>query len=245
MIKNILNKLSSLGSKDYVDFEGLKLPKTRSNQGLSNHKDYVNSGIEQINFLVQKQLITPNTEVLDFGCGQGRLLNTLKYSKTAFGHYTGLDTASKSLNWCKKYLQYADNINFIHLAAENARYNADAKGLQALPFEQDKFDLIFLNSVFSHMLADDISFYLSEFHKVLKPTGFVYLTAFVEENVAAEEENPDNYLEKSTGALHRVRFEKNYFFGLIQDQQFEVHEFHHQLIDRTKQSVVVLKKKDL
>jgi len=101
--------------------------------------------------------------------------------------------------------------------------------------------LIFLNSVFTHMLTDDINFYLSEFHTVLKSTGCIYLTAFIEENVLQVEENPDNYLSISSGALHRVRFEKNYFFELVEDANFEVTAYHHQLISRTSQSVVVLK----
>ena len=40
------------------------------------------------------------------------------------------------------------------------------------------------------MLSDDVIFYLKEFNRILKPGGRVYMTAFVEENVPEEEENP-------------------------------------------------------
>lgn len=224
------------------NYEGIILPTTRSNEGLSDHKAYLDSGIEQIAFLKQNHLISKNSKILDFGCGQGRLLNSLKYSKTKFSKYIGLDTSENSIKWCQKYLAKSQDVEFIHLPAENARYNPNVKGLQHLPFESNEFDLIFLNSVFSHMLTDDITFYLSEFYKVLKNNGSLYLTAFIEENVPSVQENPHNYLSKSSGALHRVRYEKNYFFELIKNAQFELSSFHHQHITRTHQSVVVLKK---
>ncbi|MEL6988412.1 MAG: hypothetical protein AAGK97_11340, partial [Bacteroidota bacterium] len=60
------------------------------------------------------------------------------------------------------------------------------------------------------------------------------------ENVPNEEENPTNYIAKSKGALHRVRFEKTYFFNLVSDSGLNVKEFYHQEISRTKQSVLIL-----
>jgi len=107
----------------------------------------------------------------------------------------------------------------MHLPAENARYNPTEKGLKALPYKKNEFNLIFLNSVFSHMLTTDIKFYLSEFYKVLNMNGKVYLTAFIEENVPNVEENPKDYLNKSVGALHRVRYEKEFFYSLVKARQ--------------------------
>lgn len=234
-------KLKLTGQKS-IEFEGVNLPLTRSNEKLADNRSYLDSGYEQIEQLLHFELLNENTSILDFGCGQGRLINSLTYFKTNYAKYTGLDTSKKSVDWCEKNLKYTDKISFIHLPAANARYNPNEKGLKPFPFQKNEFDLIFLNSVFSHMMTDDVSYYLNQFHKVLKDNGKVYLTAFVEENVPAVEENPENYLEKSTGALHRVRFEKMFFFSLVKEAGFEVKEFHHQLLDRTKQSVLILAK---
>ena len=129
----------------------------------------------------------------------------------------------------------------MHLPAYNARYNKTAEGKRALPFDDESFDLIFLNSVFSHMMTDDVQFYLKEFERVLSKDGAVYATAFIEEDVPEVEENPKGYLGKSTGALHRVRFEKRFFFGLVEQSGLKVDRFLHQVFERTKQSVVILK----
>jgi predicted SAM-dependent methyltransferase len=141
-------------------------------------------------------------------------------------------------------LLYNEKISFIHLPAYNARYNDRVEGLKEIPFGSESFGLIFLNSVFSHMLSRDVIFYLNEFYKCLRTDGYIYITAFVEENVPDEVENPENYLAESKGALHRVRFNKEYFFKIIKDTGFEVCKFYHQNITRTKQSVIVLKKID-
>ena len=243
MIRKILRKLKTYrGQKDFIHFEGVNLSVSRSNENLSDNRSYLESGVEQINHLVKFELINDNTKILDFGCGQGRFLNSLIFNNTKFQEYTGLDTSKKAIDWCKKHLLYSNNISFIHLSAANARYNPTEKELKPLPFRNNEFDLIFLNSVFSHMIASDISFYLSEFYKVLNTEGKVYLTAFVEENVPDVEENPEDYIAKSVGALHRVRYEKEFFYSLVNNANFKVIEYHHQLIDRTKQSVFVLMK---
>lgn len=239
MLKNIFNFKNK---KRFIPFKGLNLPITRSNEGLNNEDDYLNSIKEQIDYLKINGFICDSSQILDFGCGQGRFLNGLIYTKTKFSNYTGIDTSKNSIEWCLNYLNYNNSINFIHLPSYNARYNKDVVGLMELPFAKEKFDLIFLNSVFSHMISKDIVFYLKEFYSCLKSSGFLYLTAFVEQNVPPEEENPQDYLSISSGPLHRVRYEKHFFFDLINKNGFEVLIFLHQYIERTKQSVIVLKK---
>ena len=62
--------------------------------------DYINSAIEQIEMLLHEKLLDKNTELLDFGCGQGRLLNGLEYLKVKIIQYMGIDTDEISINWC-------------------------------------------------------------------------------------------------------------------------------------------------
>jgi SAM-dependent methyltransferase len=243
MLKRLKNLVTGDSYNKAIQFQGLNLPKFRSNQGLNGNEEYVNSGAEQVAFMRTNNLISNSTSMLDFGCGQGRIVNALEYSKTEIKNYTGVDTDNRALEWCKKHLRYNGTYNFIHLPAFNARYNKSAQGLQTLPFEELSFDLIFLNSVFSHMTPEDVVFYLHEFHRMLNENGAVYITAFIEENVTDFEENPENYMGTSSGALHRVRFSQNYFNKLIDQCQFKVDSFHHQEISRTGQSVVVLRKK--
>lgn len=240
MIKSLFKRINSFRREKY---KGLNLPLFRTNEGLNDNEKYLNSSVEQIDHLKSLNLINDHSKVLDFGCGQGRFVNGLEYSRTTVSNYYGIDTDLLSINWCKRFISiYNAKYNFTHLPAYNARYNTKVENLQKLPFPEDKFDLIFLNSVFSHMLEDDLKFYLSEFQRVLKKDGTIYLTAFIEENVPAVEENPTDYINRSEGALHRVRYELNHFKGLIEKADLSLNHFFYQHIKRAKQSVVILKK---
>lgn len=143
---NIYRKL--FHSKEYIRLKNVNLPKFRTNQKLSNNTDYINSGIELVDFLIENSLLNDQTSIFDFGGGQGRLANSLIYSKTMIKSYIGIDTDLKSINWDKKYINKT-KYKFIHLPAFNKRYNKEANGLKRFPVEEKQFDLIFLNSVFS------------------------------------------------------------------------------------------------
>ena len=77
MLKTIRNLFKS-GHNQTISYKGLNLPNFRTNQQLSSNEDYLNSGIEQVDFLKEKGLLTDSSKILDFGCGQGRLANTLE-----------------------------------------------------------------------------------------------------------------------------------------------------------------------
>tara|TARA_B100000767_G_C19620777_1_gene473944 strand:- start:562 stop:888 length:327 start_codon:yes stop_codon:yes gene_type:complete len=103
---------------------------------------------------------------------QGRLVNGIQYLQKNISIYTGIDTDGYSIRWCDKWLtNYGDIFSFIYLPAFNARYNKNADCLTILPFENKNFNIVFLNSVFSHMLAKHIIFYLNEFNRVLMREG--------------------------------------------------------------------------
>ena len=56
------------------------------------------------------------------------------------------------------------------------------------------------------------------------------------------EENPNGYIDNSSGRLHRVRYEKDFFSKLDVDAGFKINNFLYQEIKRTKQSVLIIEK---
>jgi len=224
-------------------YKGVYLPVYRSNEHLTADDDYVNSALQQISELKEYSSFSQKTSVLDFGCGQGRLAIGLLLCCPDLGNYTGIDTDLDAINWCKRWIQkYHLKYTFLHVKAHNALYNPTATDRPNLPISKYSFDVIFLNSVFSHMLSDDVSFYLNQLFQGLKEGGIIYLTAFIEEDVPEVMENPPGYLNRaSTLPLHRVRYNKEYFFDLMIKSGYKIIEFKHQSIPRTKQSVLIAK----
>ncbi|WP_020397065.1 class I SAM-dependent methyltransferase [Thiolinea disciformis] len=227
-IKIAANKLAIFGYNkielDSVFYKNIFLPKKRSNQGLNDNDLYIESTKEQIGLIKEFYEFNESSKILDFGCGQGRFVNGLNFYHIDFLSYIGLDIDIYSIAWCEKWLAN-EKVNFIYWPAYNARYNTNAEKIEKLPFKNNFFDLIFLNSVFSHMLTNDIIFYLRDFRKKIQSNGIIYLTAFIENDVSNCEENPDNYLGSlpdHNKVLLRVRYNKNYIFDIFEQSGFTI-----------------------
>lgn len=162
------------------------------------------------------------------------------------GDYTGVDVNASSVRWCQRQLEahYA-GLHFVHVDVENARYNRRGRPLDAafrLPFEPERFDVIYLYSVFSHMESPEVRRYLAEFRRLLKPGGGVFLTAFLERGVADMEVNPPGYGPMEwKGALHCVRFSVDHFTRLAQETGMAIVRNHHG-VEKDGQSAVYLRK---
>ncbi len=241
---SLIGALKAVGQRRARQYKNIYLPLRRSNEKLADDDSYINSALSQTDSLRQYLELNQTTRIIDFGCGQGRFANGLILKLPDLQHFTGVDTDASAINWCTRWInRFHPNFAFHHIPAHNARYNPSSSPRRPLPFEEASFELAFLNSVFSHMLTEDVQFYLGEMHKLLIPGGVIYATAFVEESVPEEEENPEGYLNKnSAGPLHRVRYEKNFLLGLFEQAGFHLVDFVHHGIERTGQSVIVARK---
>ena len=78
-----------------------------------------------------------------------------------------------------------------HLNVHNLRYNPSGEPLDAsfrFPFPEGSFDLIYLYSVFSHMISADIRVYLHDFQRLLGRTGWVCFTRISRRGRAGDDE---------------------------------------------------------
>lgn len=125
--------------------------------------------------------LRPDMDVLDVGCGQGRMARPLVGFFDG-GSYTGFDIDGSGVAWCETH--YADVADFTFYQADvfNARYNAGgavAAADYSFPHADDSFDRVFLTSVFTHMFAADVENYLAEIARVLRPGGQALITWFL------------------------------------------------------------------
>jgi ubiquinone/menaquinone biosynthesis C-methylase UbiE len=170
--------------------------------------------------------LTKDRTVLDIGCGTGRLpigiLSTLKSIRS----YYGVDVSEAAVDWCSRHITPDHpSCRFLRINAKNERYNPRGEDIGdafRLPFPPASFDIIHLYSVFSHMRSKDIRAYLREFTQLLKPSGSIFLTAFVADGVPDEGENPPDMQKEWKGALHCVRFSRPFFTRLIADAGFTI-----------------------
>lgn len=145
--------------------------------------DFRKIGSKMITFCKEKLNFAPDEKILDIGCGIGRLAFPLLEYLDESGMYEGFDTFPVGVKWCSENITPEfPNFRFQLVDIFNTTYNPYAKTKASefiFPYEDNTFDLVVLNSVFTHMMPDDIINYLSEIDRVLNDTGRVFVTYFL------------------------------------------------------------------
>lgn len=126
--------------------------------------------------------LTKSCDVLEIGCGCGRTAFSLA-EDLEIGTYLGMDIEHVSLEACtkSKYLS-GKGFQFEYMNVFNREYNPKGTTLAknySFPKNDECFDVIFLMSVFTHMLPQDVSNYISEISRMLKPGGKCMLSTFL------------------------------------------------------------------
>ncbi len=127
--------------------------------------------------------LKPDETVLDVGCGVGRMAIALTKYLDERGCYEGFDIVKTGIDWCKSNVtpRYP-NFHFQFADIYNKAYNPGGKykaSEYSFPYENEIFDFVFLASVFTHMLYDDMDHYMSEISRVLKKNGRCFITFFL------------------------------------------------------------------
>lgn len=126
--------------------------------------------------------LRPDSKVLDVGCGAGALALALRERLSTDGHYIGLDVDRGVIRWCSKHLT-DDRFEFLHHDYRNETFNPGGVAGLAWPATDAWADVVLLKSVFTHMLPQDVSFYLEETARVLHRDGVALVTAFLYDEV--------------------------------------------------------------
>jgi len=172
--------------------------------------DFVKAGEE-----IKEQLVTlgglkPSSSVLDVGCGIGRVSVPLTGYLDETGSYEGFDIVQSAITWCNHEISSRfPNFRFTHIDLKNDLYNLgtdrEAKDF-VFPYSDGEFDLVFLTSVFTHMVLADVENYLEQIHRVLKPGGRCFATFFI------INEEANTLMEKNGKFMFNTELDHHYLF---------------------------------
>lgn len=111
--------------------------------------------------------------VLDFGCGKGHLVLKLLAAGIPAG---GADFSTSSVERLRLAAMAMPNFRGAHL-------------IESIPtnLEEGTFSTVFFVETIEHLLDDDLHSSLTELHRILRPGGFVVVTAPNDENLQAGE----------------------------------------------------------
>lgn len=151
--------------------------------GSRSSTEYKKNGEKFLQYFIDLCDLKPNETILDVGCAIGRKAVPLTRYLDNRGKYEGFDIVKVGINWCKKHISTKyPNFRFQLADVFNKAYNPEGRYKASeykFPFEDETFDFVFLASVFTHMLPEDMKNYLSETSRVLKKGGRCFITFFL------------------------------------------------------------------
>jgi len=127
-------------------------------------------------------------EVLDFGCGSGRVLRFLR-DRPESCRLHGTDIDEQAIAWCRKHLPFAS-------------WSANAP-MPRTAYPDRTFDLIYAISVFTHIDEEMQFAWLAELGRIAKP-GAVLLLTVHGEHTRSEFPEHDKALVAQNGFMYTV-----------------------------------------
>jgi SAM-dependent methyltransferase len=163
--------------------------------------------LEQVLYRATSSVFADHSRILDFGCGCGRVARYL--AESCARRITGTDIDRENVEWCRRHLPGEFVVN---------------EPAPPLPFEQNTFDCVIANDVFSHFPEDISAAWLAELRRVCRDGGILIVTiassrAFATAHISADhfsQIHTRDFIDLSangdlTGVLPDTTFYRNVF----------------------------------
>jgi len=133
-----------------------------------------------------KIVLAEQANILDFGCGCGRIIRHFASLKKY--NLFGSDLNPDLIEWC------GNNLSFSKFDVNNL--------LPPLKYENDFFDLVYARSVFTHLGKEVQLEWINEMRRILKPGGMFYFTTHGKNTITPLSVDEQKLFDKDEIVLH-------------------------------------------
>jgi SAM-dependent methyltransferase len=127
-------------------------------------------------FVFSEGIANMHSNILDIGVGCGRWAHWLRdynfRGRYFDGHYVGIDIDGEAIEWCQAHYD-AERFRFHHSSDASVSYNRSGalRSPYRVPEPDSTFNLVFSNSLLTHLLDTELDNYLRETYRLLNVGG--------------------------------------------------------------------------
>ena len=145
-------------------------------------KHFFDSAFKNFEELLEFTELGPTSQVLDYGCGLARLAIPMSgYLDPEHGRYCGVDTDAACIERNRRVFNAHPNFRFEHIDIYSKMYNLKGGDFSKLLDSEfgGPFDLVFMFSVFTHILPEHCDLMLEFLRSQLKAGGQLFCSWFL------------------------------------------------------------------
>ena len=127
-------------------------------------------------FVFSEGIATMHSDILDIGVGCGRWAHWLRdynfRGRQFTGTYVGVDIDEEAIAWCQNHYD-SERFRFFVSTDTSVSYHhtAASQSVYRIPLADESFDLVFSNSLLTHLLEAELENYLRESYRLLRAGG--------------------------------------------------------------------------
>jgi SAM-dependent methyltransferase len=171
-------------------------------------EDWFAGGAEQATLVRLLAGVGAGSNVIEIGCGLGRLATALRRVLTT-GEYIGVDVVPEKISFLQRELQSRlPSFRFFHINAASAMYNPDGTydvASLVLPCASRWADAVVAMAVFTHLLPEMLNRYLAEASRVLRSGGRLMASVYLLDYYDPLRPRPERYSRQEFSFEYPVR----------------------------------------
>lgn len=172
------------GYPEWIAYEPSLIPPPAlmREEGITILEEWFRWGEEWSMLLRSHGKLTPASDVLEIGCGLGRIAFAIRYLVRG-GTYTGFEIVRRKVEFLQTHFHPAhSNFSFVWADVSNTYYNpggAVNPTQYRFPADDASKDIVYAASVFTHMAPEHTAHYLREAARVVRPGGRCIFSFFL------------------------------------------------------------------
>ena len=162
-------------------------------------------------FVFSEGIATMHSEILDIGVGCGRWAHWLRdynfRGRQFTGTYVGVDIDEEAIAWCQNHYD-SERFRFFVSTDTSVSYHhtAASQSVYRIPLADSSFDLVFSNSLLTHLLEAELENYLRESYRLLRAGGAMMHSHFnIEHQISRRQRARHNRFLPARRADHFAR----------------------------------------